>query len=49
MIFQIDVIATVWLFKFEGDTNSYAVLLPIYLLLGAHAWYITKKMPKDPP
>ncbi|MFA4878112.1 MAG: HEAT repeat domain-containing protein [Methanoregula sp.] len=49
MIFQIDVMATVWLFKFEGDANSYAVLLPIYLLLGVHAWYITAKMPKDPP
>lgn len=49
MIFQIDVMATVWLFKLEGDANSYAVLLPIYLLLGFHAWYITTKMPKDPP
>ena len=49
MIFQVDVMATVWLFRMEGDENSYAVLLPIYLLLGAHAWYITTKMPKDPP
>jgi HEAT repeat protein len=49
MIFQIDVMTTVWLFRMEGDQNSYAVLLPIYLLLGAHAWYITTKMPKDPP
>ncbi|WP_321506768.1 HEAT repeat domain-containing protein [uncultured Methanoregula sp.] len=49
MIFQIDVMVTVWLFKFEGDTNSYALLLPVYILLGAHAWYITAKMPKDPP
>lgn len=49
MIFQIDVMTTVWLFKIEGDANSYAVLLPVYLLLGAHAWYITTKMPKDPP
>jgi HEAT repeat protein len=49
MIFQIDVLTTVWLFRLEGDDNSYAVLLPIYLLLGLHAWYITTKMPKDPP
>jgi hypothetical protein len=26
-----------------------AVLLPVYLLLGAHAWYITTKIPRDPP
>jgi len=49
MIFQIDIMATVWLFKYEGDTNSSAILFPVYLLLGAHAWYITTKMPKDPP
>lgn len=49
MIFQIDVMATVWLFKFGGDATSYEILLPIYLLMGAHAWYITTKMPKDPP
>jgi HEAT repeat protein len=49
MIFQVDVLTTVWLFRLEGDENSYAVLLPIYLLLGFHAWYITTKMPRDPP
>ena len=49
MIFQVDVMVTVWLFKMEGDTNSYALLLPVYLLLGIHAWYITTKMPRDPP
>lgn len=49
MIFQIDIILTVWLFKYEGDFNSYAILFPVYLLLGVHAWHITTKMPKDPP
>jgi HEAT repeat protein len=49
MIFQIDVTATVWLFRAEGEGNSYAMLLPLYLLLGVHAWYITTKMPRDPP
>jgi len=49
MIFQIDVMATVWLFKMEGDENSFSLLFPIYLVLGIHAWYITTKMPKDPP
>jgi hypothetical protein len=49
MIFQIDVMATVWLFIYEGESNSYLLLFPVYLVLGIHAWYITKKMPKDPP
>ena len=49
MIFQIDVMATVWLFKYMGDSDSFALLFPIYLVLGIHAWYITTKMPKDPP
>jgi len=49
MIFQIDVMATVWLFMYEGESNSYLVLFPVYLVMGIHAWYITKKMPKDPP
>lgn len=48
MIFQIDVMATVWLFMYEGE-SSYLVLFPVYLVMGIHAWYITKKMPKDPP
>lgn len=49
MIFQIDVMATVWIFRYEGDANSFCLLFPIYLVLGIHAWYITTKMPKDPP
>lgn len=49
MIFQIDVMATVWLFMLQGESNSYLVVFPIYLVLGIHAWYITAKMPKDPP
>jgi hypothetical protein len=47
MVFQIDITATVWLFKYGGETNTYSVLFPLYLLLALHAWYITKKMP-DP-
>jgi len=49
MIFQIDVMATVWIFRYEGDSNSFTLLFPLYILLGIHAWYITTKMPKDPP
>ncbi|MFZ0005725.1 HEAT repeat domain-containing protein [Methanoregula sp.] len=45
MIFQIDVTATVWLFKYQGDNTTSAVLFPIYIVLGIHAWYITRKMP----
>jgi len=45
MIFQIDITATVWLFRYEGETNTYALLLPIYLIMALHAWYIAMKMP----
>jgi hypothetical protein len=49
MIFQIDITATVWLFKVKGETNSYGVLFPLYLILALHAWYLAEKMPNDPP
>ena len=49
LVFSFDELITVWVFKWEGDTNSYLVLFPIYVILGVHAWYITTKMPKDPP
>ena len=49
LIFSFDELATVWIFKMEGDANSYTVLLPVYLLLGFHAWYMATKIPKDPP
>jgi hypothetical protein len=45
MIFQIDVTATVALYKYEGAGDSYGMLVPIYLLLAIHAWYLAKKMP----
>ena len=46
MIFQIDITLTVWLFKFGGETNTYSILFPVYLLLGLHAWYMAKQMPE---
>jgi hypothetical protein len=49
MIFQIDITFTVWLFKVTGEANTYGVLFPLYLLLGIHAWYITKMMPEEAP
>ncbi len=49
MIFQIDITVTVWLFKTSGESNTYSVLFPFYLLLGIHAWYIVKKMPEEAP
>ena len=45
MIFQIDITATVWLYKYEGEGSTYGMLFPIYLLLAIHAWYLAKKMP----
>jgi hypothetical protein len=49
LIFQVDITATVWLFKYEGEGVSYQTLFPIYLALAIHAWYLATKMPKDPP
>ena len=48
MIFQIDITVTVWLFKVQGETNTYSVLFPLYLLLAVHAWYLAKNMPEEP-
>jgi len=48
MIFQIDITVTVWLFKAEGESNTYIVLFPLYLLLAVHAWYLAKHMPEEP-
>jgi len=49
MIFQIDITLTVWLFKYSGEAFTYSILLPFYILLAVHAWYITKMMPEEPP
>ncbi|MEN6442976.1 MAG: HEAT repeat domain-containing protein [Methanoregula sp.] len=49
MIFQIDITATVWLFKFRGETDTYSLLFPLYLLLAIHAWYITKITAEETP
>jgi len=48
MIFQIDITLTVWMFKAEGEMNTYGVLFPIYLLLAVHAWYLAKNLPEEP-
>ena len=45
MIFQIDITATLWLFKYQGEVSSYGLLFPVYLVLAFHAWYIAQKMP----
>jgi hypothetical protein len=48
MIFQIDITVTVWLFRAEGESNTYILLFPLYLLLAVHAWYLAKHMPEEP-
>lgn len=48
MIFQIDITVTVWMFRAEGETNTYLVLFPLYFLLAVHAWYLAKNMPEEP-
>jgi hypothetical protein len=49
MIFQIDITITVWLFKIRGETDTYGLLFPVYLLLAIHAWYITTRIPEEAP
>jgi HEAT repeat protein len=48
MIYEIDIFATVWLLQYWGEF-SFEALLPIYFVLAVHAYYITVKMPEDPP
>jgi hypothetical protein len=48
MIYEIDIFATVWLLQYWGEF-SFEALLPIYFVLALHAYYITVKMPMDPP
>ncbi len=48
MIFQVDITVTVWLFRAQGESNTYILLFPLYLLLAVHAWYLAKNMPEEP-
>jgi hypothetical protein len=48
MIYEVDIAATIWIFKYWGETNTYETLFPIYLLLAVHAYYITKQMAEPP-
>jgi HEAT repeat protein len=45
LIFQIDIYATVWIFQTQGEFASLDFLLPAYLLLALHAWYMAREMP----
>jgi hypothetical protein len=49
MIFEIDIFGTIWAYQYWGEQFTFETLLPIYLLLAIHAYYITAKMPDDPP
>jgi HEAT repeats len=48
MIYEVDIAATIWIFKYWGETNTYETLFPIYLLLAVHAYYITREMAEPP-
>lgn len=45
LIFQFDVTVTLWLLRFGGETLSFTILMPLYLLIAIHAAYIAIKMP----
>jgi HEAT repeat protein len=46
VIFQVDITATLWLFASLGDQFTYDLLLPIYLILSIHAWYLARTLPE---
>ena len=48
MIYEIDIFLTVFLWQYF-DEFTYEILLPIYILLAVHAYYVTVKTPVDPP
>jgi len=48
MIYEIDIFITIWLWQYMEEF-SFELLLPIYIVLAIHAYYITIKMPEDPP
>lgn len=45
LIFQFDVTVTLWLLRFGGESLSFTILVPLYLLIAIHAAYIAIKMP----
>ena len=46
LVFQVDVTATLWLYAFVGNQDTYGLLLPIYVILAIHGYYLAKKMPE---
>ena len=46
LVFQVDVTVTLWLFATAGDQSTYGLLLPVYVILAAHAWYLAGRMPE---
>jgi HEAT repeat protein len=46
LIFQVDITATLWLFASLGDQFTYGLLLPIYVLISVHAWYLARNLPE---
>jgi HEAT repeat protein len=46
VVFQVDITATLWLFATLGDQFTYGLLLPIYILISAHAWYLSRLLPE---
>jgi len=45
VVFQTDVYITLWFLAQTGEWFSYTFLLPIYVALAVHAYYLAVKMP----
>jgi hypothetical protein len=46
VVFQVDITATLWLFASLGDQFTYGLLLPIYIIISVHAWYLSRQLPE---
>jgi hypothetical protein len=43
--FQFELSFTLWMLANAGESVTYMVLFPLYVLLAIHAWWIAKQMP----
>jgi hypothetical protein len=46
LIFELDVTLTLWLFAIQGEQTTYGLLIPLYVILAAHGWYMARRLPE---
>jgi HEAT repeat protein len=45
LVFQMEFYVTLWIYNTYGEFAALDILLPLYLLLAIHAWFIARNMP----